>query len=143
MSLSLGDLVVFLTAVAPDVVVDTTTPDYFFMHPGDRMMPFATIVTRDTDFDSASNLSRPGVFRLNIGLDRERFLALFGQKFDPKAAPGYDFSALDQLMPNPVYGSMYWSTVLCPSQTTLDNLRPDLTASYQRAARRAEHRQKL
>lgn len=46
--------------------------------------PFATIVTKDYgDFDNASNLNRPGVFRLNIGLSRETFRSLFGGSFSP------------------------------------------------------------
>ena len=42
-------------------------------------MPFATIVTKDyTGFDTASDLNRPGVFRLNVGVGRDTFRALFG-----------------------------------------------------------------
>ena len=39
---------------------------------GSRRFPFATIVIKDYgDFDIASNLDRPGVFRLNIGVSKE------------------------------------------------------------------------
>ena len=49
--------------------------DTFFIYdpdrnlPDKRRFPFATIVTKDYgDFDNASNLNRPDVFRLNIGI---------------------------------------------------------------------------
>ena len=38
---------------------------------GSRRFPFATIVTKDyAEFDNASDLDRPGVFRLNIGVSK-------------------------------------------------------------------------
>lgn len=36
--------------------------------PPERQLPWATIVTSDDAYDSASDLNRPEVFRLNIGL---------------------------------------------------------------------------
>ena len=40
----------------------------------EQRFPFATIVTKDYgDFDNASSLNREGVFRLNLGLSRERY----------------------------------------------------------------------
>jgi hypothetical protein len=47
--------------------------------PPDRRMPFATIVTQDyPDFDTFSNLSRPGAFRVNISVGRQLFEQTFG-----------------------------------------------------------------
>src|SRR5215831_1825945 len=44
-----------------------------------RRLPFATIVTKDyQNFDTSSQLDRPNVFRLNIGVGRDTFQALFG-----------------------------------------------------------------
>src|SRR5258706_16218496 len=44
-----------------------------------HQMPFATIVTKDYgEFDNTSQLDRPEVFRLNIGVSRDAFRALFG-----------------------------------------------------------------
>src|SRR5690242_21855398 len=43
-----------------------------------RRFPFATIVTQDYgEFDNRSDLNRPGVFRLNIGVTKETFQKLF------------------------------------------------------------------
>src|SRR5262245_49761961 len=102
------------TFAGVDVVTGTdgiAAGDTFFIYDPERNLedrqrfPFATIVTKDYgDFDRASNLDRPGVFRLNIGVGRETFRSLFGQ---PGAAAdaGHDFAALDRLMPHPVYAA--------------------------------------
>jgi hypothetical protein len=113
--------------------------DTFFIYDPERNLdakhrfPFATIVTKDYgDFDCTSNLNRPGVFRLNIGLSRDTFRSLV-------SAPGdvdHDFSALDQLMPHPVYGTQSWVCVLNPSVETFAKLRPLLDEAYQLAVNR-------
>src|ERR1700730_13810406 len=86
--------------------------DTFFIYDPDRnfepkhRFPFATIVTKDYgEFDRASNLNRPGVFRLNIGVSKDTYRSLFGPQPSPPPRPagvvntGHDFTALDQLMP--------------------------------------------
>src|SRR5690242_1040577 len=74
---------------------------------GARRFPFATIVTKDYgDFDNASKLDRPGVYRLNIGLSKKTFASLF------ESGDSHDFTALDRLMPHPVYGTYHWVCVL-------------------------------
>lgn len=92
----------------------------FFFHGADNKFPFATIVTKDSDFDSASNLNRPGVFRLNVGVGKETFHALFGEQEEA----GIDFAALDRLMPHPAYGKMYWVSVINPSAKTFEAVKP-------------------
>lgn len=76
-----------------------------------RQFPFATIVTKDYgDFDDASDLNRPDVFRLNIGVGWDAFRALFGPppSEDSTKSTEYDFAALDRLMPHPAYASQSW-----------------------------------
>ncbi len=106
------------------------------------MFPFATLVTTDYN-DSFSNLNRPSVFRLNIGISKQTYLSLFGSRH-PQSPPSgeedagegghdYDFTALDQLMPHPVYGRMYWVCVLNPSDGTFETVvRPLLAEAYDR-----------
>jgi hypothetical protein len=92
---------------------------------GARRFPFATIVTHNYGgFDEASDLDRPGVFRLNIGVSKETYQSLFG--------PGgeYDFTALDRLMPHPVYGRNHWVCVLNPSESTFSTVQPLLADAY-------------
>ena len=63
----------------------------FFFYADERMLPFATLATSDNHHDRVSNLDRPGAFRLNMGISRETFQALFGaSKVDISS---YDFTA--------------------------------------------------
>jgi hypothetical protein len=102
----------------------------------ERTLPFATLVTKD-DYDQVSKLSRPGVFRLNIGVGRETFRSLFGGALSvEEAAKHYDLAALDCLMPHPVYGMMNWVCVLNPSKATFSSIQPLLAESYERAVQR-------
>src|SRR5262245_48958648 len=76
-------------------------------------LPFATIVTKDyADFDNASNLNRPGVFRLNIGISKKTFRSLFGEQ---SANVERDYTALDHLLPHPTYAAQSWVCVLSPT----------------------------
>jgi hypothetical protein len=102
-------------------------------------LPFATIVTKDyDDFDEASNLNRPEVFRLNIGVGREAFGALFGHppSEDTITSTDYEFAALDRLMPHPAYARQSWVCVLNPSPETFEAVKPLLEAAYTRVATR-------
>jgi hypothetical protein len=122
--------------------------DTFFIYdpdrdlPPNRQFPFATIVTKDYgDFDRASNLNRPGVFRLNVGVSRDTYRALFGAPPAPADTAGavsadYDFAALDQLLPHPVYAPQHWVCVLNPGAATFERVRPLLAEAYERAVRR-------
>jgi hypothetical protein len=106
-------------------------------------LPFATIVTKDYgDFDNASQLNRPHVFRLNIGVGRETFRALFGhapaEQSDQGA--GYDYAALDRLMPHPVYAPQSWVCVLNPGPDTFEAIKPLLADAYARVATRHANR---
>lgn len=102
----------------------------------ERRQPFVTIVA-DDEHDQVSNLSRPGVYRLNLGLTPDDYRERFGPH--PRSSEidsGHDFTALDTLMPHPVYAPMSWACVLCPSAATLDAIRPLLHGAYDRAVRR-------
>ncbi len=103
-----------ITGSFPDTRVKRDGGNAFFFAPGEERFPFATLVTSD-QYDIFSDLNRPGVFRLNIGLSRETFCALF-----PKASAAtiYDHAALDRLMPHPVYGGLFWVCVLNPGANT-------------------------
>jgi hypothetical protein len=116
-------------------VVDATGGSFFF-HGPDRKFPFATLTTSD-EYDQESNLSRPSVFRLNVGVSKETFRALFGSgpahSDEGGAEGGFDFTALDRIMPHPVYGKMYWICVLNPSEETFKTVQELLAEAYSRA----------
>jgi hypothetical protein len=103
-----------------------------------QRFPFATIVTRDYgDFDNRSRLDRAGVYRLNVGVSRETFRSLF-----PAApAPTLDYTALDTLIPHPVYASQSYVSVLNPSSETFEAVKPLLDEAYAIAVKRVSGRQ--
>jgi len=106
--------------------------------------PFATIVTKDYGgFDDASHLNRPDVFRLNIGVSRDTFRALFGPASSAESdqSTAYDFAALDRLMPHPVYAPQSFVCVLNPSPDTFAAVKPLLADAYSRVAARHASRQ--
>ncbi len=130
-----------------DVVVESGT-SYFFYNPDinlplDHRFPFVTLVTSDIH-DQFSNLNRPMVFRLNIGIGKQTFRLLFGSLKSPSVGDDtaekeatysdFDFNALDQVMPHPVYGRMYWVCVLNPRDETFETkVRPLLVDAYEMA----------
>ena len=98
-----------------------------------RRMPFCTIVTKDyPGWDETSNLNRPDIYRVNLGLSRDTYRSVF-----PDEA-SYDFTALDLLMPHPVYGCQHWACVLNPSDPTFERLKPLLQDAYNLAVKRLE-----
>lgn len=105
----------------------------------ERRRPFLTVVS-DDEHDQVSNLSRPGVYRLNIELTPEEYRERFGSH--PRSGPdglvdtGHEFAALDTLMPHPVYAPMSWACVLSPGPATFEHLRPLIEEAYARAVRR-------
>jgi hypothetical protein len=110
----------------------------FFFYGADNMHPFATLAVADYDYDRYSNLDRPGVYRLNIGVSKQTFQALFGAgKVD---ASGYDFTALDTIMPHPEYASQSFICVLNPSAETFETVRQLLAEAYDVAVRRQAKR---
>jgi hypothetical protein len=108
---------------------------YFFSLDPEKHWPnYATLVTTD-EHDDASDLDRPGVFRLNIGVDRETFERIAGADPDP------DYRAFDRLLPHPVYGQQHWISILNPTDETFrDTVMPLLALAAGRlAAVRARH----
>jgi hypothetical protein len=103
----------------------------FFFYGADHMFPFATIATTDEN-DQASNLSRPDVFRVNVGVSKQTFASLFGDA----DTDSHDFTAMDRIMPHPVYGNMYWICVLNPSDATFQKVQALLTEAYDTAVRK-------
>jgi hypothetical protein len=129
------------TFAGADVVAAAGNVFYFADPQGtlepDRRFPFATLVNDDS-YDDFSRLHRPSVFRLNIGVSKETFRALFGENaLSDAASDDWDFTALDRIMPHPVYGKQFWVCVLNPSAATFhQDVQPLLTEAYERSIRR-------
>ena len=117
-------------------MVEALGARFFSLDPEMHFPNFATIVTTDEhDEGTPSHLSRPGVFRLNIGVGRETFERLVG----PIAEP--DYAALDRIVPHPVYARQLWISILNPGQDTFRaTVMPLLIEAHDRlAAARARH----
>ena len=102
----------------------------------ERTRPFVTVVPDDAH-DTASDLARPGVYRVNIGVSPDTYRAHFGPPprtgTDGLVSTGHDFTVLDTLLPHPVYAPMSWVCVLSPSAATVEELQPLLDEAYARA----------
>jgi hypothetical protein len=129
--------------------VDAWGDTFFFYNP-DRQQPdeiyFATLKTKDDAYDRVSNVDRPAVYRLNIGISKDTYRSLFGAP--PARASGngdtdtgYDYTAPDQILPHPVYGRQYWVCVLNPSESTFQTVvQPLLVEAYDLAVSKYEKR---
>ncbi|HEY0980586.1 DUF6194 family protein [Schlesneria sp. T3-172] len=117
--------------------------DSFFIYdpdgnlPSQRQFPYATIVVKDyPGFDEFSQLNRPGIFRLNLGLGKDDFRSALGlstDKFREPTTPAAteDFAAVNRLMPHPVYAAQGWVCILNPSRETFrETIEPLIAAAY-------------
>ncbi len=136
------ELAGYITTSFAGVEPVTNAGDTFFFYnpvtiqPPDRMFPFVTLVTSDA-YDKHSNLGRPGVYRLNIGVSGQTFRALFDTSEHSHAAATPDFTALNKLMPHPEYGRMHWLCILNPDDETLaTQVHPLLVEAYDMAVRK-------
>jgi hypothetical protein len=121
----------------PETVVAEALGATFFSLDEKNWPNFATIVTTDEhDEGSPSDLARPGVFRLNIGVGRETFERLVGAMDAP------DYAAFDRLLPHPVYAKQLWISIVNPSDASFrDVVLPLIAEAHDRlAAVRARHR---
>ena len=122
-------------------VVEAWGEKSLFYNPRKRLprgVYFATIKEKNGDNDKASSLDRNGIFRLNIGTTKHLFLERFGAP-PPRPSKGgiiegtWDFTALDTLMPHPIYGWMSWVAVLNPTPKTFEDINPLIEAAYIKA----------
>lgn len=110
----------------------------FFFYSDDHMLPFVTLATSDNEYDRVSKLDRPGVFRVNIGVSRETFQALFGtNKIDVN---NYDFTALDTVMPHPEYSAQSFICVLNPGEATFEKVKSFFAEAHDIAMKRYNRR---
>ena len=128
-------IVKYIQETYPETDVVEAMAAWFFSLDAEKHWPnFATLVTTD-EHDDASDLDRPGVFRLNIGVHRATFERIAAADPDP------DFTVFDRLLPHPVYAQQHWISILNPSDTTFAEIVvPLLALAHDRlAAVRARH----
>jgi len=119
----------YITETYPETIVAEAMNATFFSLHEQQWPNFATIVTTD-EHDDASNLSREGVFRLNIGtLTKETFAGLTGDVGSP------DYTELDRILPHPVYAKQRWISILNPSARSFEKVvKPLLAETHDRLA---------
>lgn len=111
-----------------------------FFYGSERMLPFATLASSGNEYERISNLDRPGVFRLNIGVSRQTFQSLFSpDRVDVGAS---DYTALDRIMPHPDYAAQNFIRVLNPTKATFEQVRTFLAEAYELARVRDANRRK-
>ncbi len=122
----------YITTTFDDVDVLANQDWTFFSCDPEKHWPnFATIGTNDDAHDHFSDLARPGVFRLNIGVGRASFEAIAAAQPEP------DHTALDLLMPHPVYAKQRWVCVLDPGEATWEHVvKPLLDEAHAIVSRR-------
>ncbi len=111
-----------------DAVVATLDSAAFFSLDEKHWPNFATVVwTDEHDEGAPSNLARDGVYRVNVGVDRETFQRLVGSMAEP------EYAAFDRFIPHPVYARQRWISVLNPSyETVRTTLMPLIAAGHDR-----------
>jgi Family of unknown function (DUF6194) len=114
----------------PDAVVATMDSAAFFSLDETHWPNFATIVwTDEHDMGTPSNLARPGVFRVNVGVDRATYERLVGSIDEP------DYAAFDRFVPHPVYAKQRWISIVHPSHETVrETLMPLIAEGHDRLA---------
>lgn len=142
-----ADIFEYITETYENVRPAEAWGDTFFYYNPTEHLPdevyFATLKANDDDYDNLSNLNRDDVFRLSIGVSKPTFISLFGQPAQEQGAvdPRFDYAALDQLMPHPVYGRIFWVCIQNPSDDTFrETLKPLLEDAYNLAVSKVEKR---
>ena len=141
--MSAGEMADRVRAACPGTVDLQAGGDHYVIYDPDGDLPpalqhpFVTVVTSDAH-DQASDLDRPGVWRLNIGLPRVTYEQLFGRPRD--ADQRYDLTELGRLMPHPVYGGQYWVCVLNPGPDLLGTVDALVQQAYELAVRKHTNR---
>jgi Family of unknown function (DUF6194) len=112
-------------------VVTALGATFFSVDPEKHWPNFATIVTTDEhDMGNKSDLAARDMYRLNIGVGRETFLSIAGSRHE------YDYTAVDQLMPHPVYAKQRWVCVINPSRKTFaQQIEPLLAEAHAKISR--------
>jgi hypothetical protein len=140
--------VVVLTATAESGAPEVAWGDSFIYYDPDdseanRKMPFATLVCSNyPGFDTASQLDRKGVFRLNIAVGRAAYERLLDHS--PTAhAERYacDYAEFDTLIPHPIYAEQGWVSIVNPGPKTAEQAPQLLAEAHDLARTRHQRRQ--
>lgn len=130
-----------ITASFESIQVVLAYGDAFFYYAPDPEtrsdLYFATLKTTDDHFDHRSALARMGAFRLNMEVGIGAFQRLFGRPADVALADEagrYDYTAVNELLPHPLYAGAGWVCILNPNKQMFATVvAPLLSGAYDRA----------
>lgn len=105
----------------------------FFFYATDMTRPFATLIDGDQEHDRYSQLDREGGYRLNMGVRRETFRALF-----PEPGVEVDYTRLNVFLPHPEYAAFHYLCVLAPEGKVWEQSLKYLEEAYALAKERFE-----
>ena len=150
-TIRIDEIIEYVTVHYSGMTVNTNWGERGLFYNPDRLLPkgiyLMTFKEKDGQNDSASNINRGGMYRLNLGVAKNTFLQLFGSIPARPAAgqivqTGHDFQEINRITPHPVYGWMAWIAVLNPTHETFDSLKPMIDEAYQLAAKKWKARVK-
>lgn len=110
----------------------------FFFVGDDHRLPFVTLVNSDYDYDNVSNLNREGVFRVNIGINKETFKNLIGES----GSESVDYSVLNVFLPHPDYAKQNFICILNPSGENIETTKKLIEEAHAIAAARLRRKAK-
>jgi len=116
----------------PDVRREESFGYAFFFVGDDHRLPFVTIADTDSAYDQVSNLSREGVFRLNIGVSRATFERLAAGKRTDEI----DDSELNVFLPHPHYAQQSFVCILNPAGGNVEMTKQLILEAHSIAAKR-------
>jgi hypothetical protein len=111
----------------------------FFFVGDDHHRPFATLADSDNEYDQSSQLHREGVFRINVGVRRETFEAMFPKPADSNTASSAserDYTVLNQFLPHPDYAAQHFLCVLNPEGDNVELLQQFVREAHALATER-------
>jgi hypothetical protein len=127
------ELEAFIAALT-DVQRDDSYGYAMYFVGDDHMVPFVSLAAADNEYDRVSNLDREGVHRVNIGVTRKTFAALFGDT----PTDDIDYTALDVFMPHPHYAKQNFICILNPAGENEALTKQYIDEAHNFAARRMQ-----
>ncbi|ALR11853.1 hypothetical protein MYCSP_10765 [Mycobacteroides saopaulense] len=124
-----GAVIEYIITTFPDLQHEVVQGNWFFFRGDDRQVPVITLMSNEA-FDTYSDLGRPAVYRLNIGVGGDTFANIAG---GCDVSVEVDYTEFDRILPHPEYGGAKWICVVNPGEDTFaDVVRPLLAEACAR-----------
>ncbi len=121
----------------PNVTSSESSGYRFFFYATEKILPFATLAESDNAHDNASNLNRDGIFRVNIGVGKDSYKALF-----PEDDKEWNYAELNRFMPHPQYAAQGFICILNPAGDALARTIQYIEEAHAAAKDRFERKRK-